>query len=243
MRFILLGMCLFGAVWVSIAQNTIPPLLNDEPLTLTVSENQRASASYTVPAGDAHAITLTVTADESFDPVVMVINSENRLLAYNNNSAQSNRASIHNLWLEAGTYTVIVDSFNGVNEGEVTVTLSRTNPFDEMVSTDDNRIIISVNLPENTRYRYMLPVEADVTYTFTLRDRGNTLDPYLRLLDAENNKLASNDDHGTVDTRLNTLDARIPDWQASTEGMITLEVRDFLGRSGDFELIITQDSE
>lgn len=212
-----------------------------ETFVLSITADHRAKIDYIV---DTEAKYVTIQAhsieDESelFDAVMWIVDSQNHLIAYNDNSSDDHTARIENLFLPPDRYTIWIDSFNGVSEGEVEVQIEPANPFNEVRSaTEDGTITIDVSLPEDTIYRYALELSENDIITISVRDTSGTLDPYLSIL--ENNSLViSNDDHQSPDLTLNRLDSRISDWHVHSDNIYTIEVRDFMGNAGEFELVI-----
>lgn len=193
-------------------------------------------------AEEAQTITLTAQTVESGnmpDAVLWVVDSENHLLTYNDNLGENNNPRIENLYLaQAGIYTIYVDSFNGVSEGEVEILIEQSNRFNEQIVSDETGIQIIASLPEHSLYTYEVELQADAVITITAQDISGVFDPYLRILDSENNALAMNDDHKSADIKLDIFDARFSNWTVPEDGLYQIEVRDFLGRSGEFVLSI-----
>ncbi len=214
----------------------------DDTYTVTISADERASIEYIIE-NEAEYITIQAQSvaeeTDSIDPVIWVVNSQNHLLAYNDNFGEDNSAKIDTLLLVPDTYTIWIDSFNGVSDGDVEVIISLSDPFNEIRSTAENSTIINVSLPQDAIYRYALELSENDTATISVRDISGTLDPYISVLDENDSELVSNDDHQSMDLTLNRLDSLISDWLVSVDGIYTIEVRDFLGNSGEFELVIT----
>ena len=135
----------------------IPIITHDETVNLTVTADNRAVVSYIVDEARHISIEIDKISDE-FDPVIWIVDSNNRLRAYNDNSAESNTAHIETLFLTPDAYTIFVDSFNGVSEGEIELTLQAANPFVESSTVSDDITSIIVHLPEDLVYRYALEV-------------------------------------------------------------------------------------
>jgi hypothetical protein len=190
-------------------------------------------------ADETQTITLAAQAiSENTDAVLWIVDSDNHLLAYNDNFGDDPNPRIENLHLSAGLYTVYVDSFNGVSEGSVELLITSENRFHEQLNSNENTLTISVTLPRNSVYHYTFELSAENIITITAKDTSSTLDPYLRLLDSAGNELASNDDHLNFDILLDVFDAQIANWPVPEDGLYTLELHDFLGREGTFEIII-----
>ena len=205
----------------------------DKPGVL-IYENSTSGSVFTIE---------TRALSEAFDSVVWVVDVDNHLLAYNDNALVSGEietnAYLANLTLiEAGRYTIYVDSFNGVSEGEVEVVLREHDIFAVVVEETDNATIITASLPEDSVFAYPLVLEAPEILTITARDISGTLDPYLRIVDSSGNILISNDDHHSTDLTLNLFDAQIAEWEAPENATYTIEVLDFLGRAGEIEVQI-----
>lgn len=211
-----------------------------ESFLLAVTDENRGSIDYVVER-EAEYITIQAHSieDESelFDPVMWIVDGQNHLIAYNDNFNDDNFARIENLFLPPDRYTIWIDSFNGVREGEVEVQVEPADPFNEVSSATDDTITIDVKLPADAIYRYALELSENDMITISVRDTSGTLDPHLSILE-DNSLLISNDDHQSPDLTLNRLDSRISEWQVPSDNTYIIEVRDFLGNAGEFELII-----
>lgn len=215
---------------------------------LVLGEMLRVNLSTDAPvqlffiADEAQTITLTaqtVESENTPDAVLWIVDSENHLLAYNDNLGENNNPRIENLYLaQAGSYTIYVDSFNGVSEGQVEILIEQVDSFNEQFTSDETGIQITAILPEHSLYTYEVELQVDAVVMITAQDISGVFDPYLRILDSENNALALNDDHNSADIELDIFDARISNWTVPEDGLYQIEVRDFLGRSGEFVLSI-----
>jgi len=143
---------------------------------------------------------------------------------------------------EAGTYYIRIDSFNGVSEGEVEVTISIADKFIPATIEEDTTTQITLRLPPSKVFDYSLSVEAGDLLMIRAHDLSGMIDPVLLLLDEDGNILAQNDDHGTDDLTLDTFDAQISDFAIESDGVLTVQVYDFLGREGSVELTIIQET-
>ena len=236
----LLGILVMSFRVLAQADNSI-----GETFVLSITADNRASIDYLVE-NKAEYVTIQAHSIENeaelFDPVMWIVDSQNLLIAYNDNFNVDNFARIENLLLPPDRYTIWIDSFNGVSEGEVEVQIEPVDPFNEISSVnDDGTITIDVRLPEDAIYRYALELSENDIVTISVRDTSGTLDPYLSILE-NNSPLLSNDDHQSSDLTLNRLDSRISEWHVLSDNTYIIEVRDFLGNAGEFELVIVTTS-
>ena len=236
MRYLLLILLLFPVVALAQGEDSTV-LMPGEPITLSVTDDARASANFNID----RTIYVSIQAQsetEAFDPVVWIVDSSKRLIAYNDNGAEEGNALIDNLYLLSGSYIVYVDSFNGVSEGEVTLSLNIVDPFDTAIEMTDNLVTINATLPEDSIFEYDFSASAGDIITLITRDISGTLDTYLAIYDESGNLIGSNDDHQSTDLSLNLFDSKISEWIAPADGVYTVRVHDFAGDSGHFELII-----
>ncbi|MEM9950843.1 MAG: hypothetical protein AAF846_04535 [Chloroflexota bacterium] len=207
----------------------------DSELLVSVSAERPTTIQFELDEQQYISLQAESTSDE-FDPVLWVVDDAQRLRAYNDDS-QTSSASIDNMLLQAGDYTIYVDSFNGVSEGEVTVSLNTVSPNEITIDEQDDAIIIEGYLLADTVYRHQLAISQD-TISVTVRDLSGTLDPYLVLYEDSEQVIAENDDHAIFDFTLNTFDSHLADVDVSNLETILIEVRDFLGREGQFQIIV-----
>jgi hypothetical protein len=245
MRRVCLILLLLLTLPLSAQEDDVRPLtLNDEAIVTVAAD---APVTLTLDNDTAGAvITITARAVDStqVDPVLWLVDSEARLLAYNHNTLKADglidvAAAIPNLVLPtAGLYTIYVDSFNGVSTGEVEVTIRETDRFNIVVEETGSLHVMRLTLPEDSIFVYPITVQQGDSITITVRDSNRQLDPYIRIVDSNSNPVMSNDDHASADLSLNIFDARIADWQVPVADTYMLEVRDFLGRAGNMLLEI-----
>lgn len=216
------------------------PITLDEPVEVSVVALAPTTLLY--EAQQDGYVTIDVRAleegDAALDSVLWVLDAESRWLAYDDNGGVGSNARLEHLWLPAGTYTLVVDSFSGVGEGRLQVQITASSPYEAEESETEDGLQIAATLPENRVFRYEIDLRAGERLTITVRDTSGTLDPLLRLRDASGTLLASNDDHDSSDLTLNVLDARIVGWDVPAAGTYRIEVLDFLGHSGEFLLRI-----
>lgn len=229
---------LLGLVVIAQAQEN-QQLILGKTLKIHLSADAPVQLLYT--ADEAQTITVSAQAiesDNSPDVVLWIVDNDNHLLAYNDNFGDSSNPRIENLSVDKGDYYIYVDSFNGVSEGDVDVLVKNGNRFNEQIVSTETGVEIYATLPEAALYRYQIELKAEEVLTLTAKDMSGTLDPYLRILDERGNAVAVNDDHSGEDTSLDIFDARITNWTVPEHALYTIELRDFLGRSGEFELKI-----
>jgi hypothetical protein len=242
LRFLLLMLCCLP-VLSGFAQESLV-LLPGESQIIRVSADQPTELLFEI---DQPQTWIEVSAralqtdDPLLDPVVWVTAPDYRLLAYDDNGAPEDDINPHIAALKletAASYRLFVDTFSGVGAGDVEITLTILDPFAIEPIASESGEALHIWLPQGEIFRMEIPVNAGETLTIRARDLSGTLDPLLRLRDASGVLLAQNDDHGSSDTRLNVLDAQLAGWQSGQDQVIQIEVLDFLGRSGRFELLI-----
>lgn len=192
-------------------------------------ETDRYIRIQAVPLGDE---------ETPLDAVLWVLDEQDRLVAYNNNSPESINPSIDNLWLTSRSYTIYVDSFNGVSQGRVELTLETVDPFSQVIENEETLTIIDVTLPEDRVYAHSVEANQGERLSITARDISDRLDTVITIIDESNQILVSNDDHNTENLSLNLFDSRIAEWIVPNTGIYSIEVRDFLGTAGQFQLMI-----
>lgn len=243
-------MCL---VWLmlpaalTLAQSgTITP---DETLRVTVGADAPVELRYN-HADDAAAVQIIAQGipgddDTAPDTIIEVLTDDYERIAYADDRVLSDGeidtdAQFSALMLPAaGTYIIRIDTFNGVTGGEVDVTLTTVDPFDTTQEETNTAQIVKGSLPELMPFRYVLNVAAGEMWQITARDTSGSLDPMLFMYDAAGDLIAANDDHETFDLTLNRLDAQLT-VTAEDDATWTLELRDFMGQSGTFELQLTR---
>jgi hypothetical protein len=224
--------------------NARPLTLNDEAVVTVVVDAPAILTLDNATAGAVITITARAVDGTQVDPVLWLVDSEARLLAYNHNTLAADglidvAAAITNLVLPtAGLYTIYVDSFNGVSTGEVEVTIRETDRFNIIVDETGSLHVMRLSLPEDSIFVYPITVQQGDIMTITVRDGNRQLDPYIRIVNSNGVPVMSNDDHTSADLSLNIFDARITDWQVPADDTYMLEVSDFLGRAGNVLLEI-----
>jgi len=228
------------------AQEDAPLLIPDEPQTVTLSAEAPVVLHYEAEGGEVVTIIAEAMADDESRPdtVLALIAPDDTQMAYNDNTRSEDDglltdAQLQNVRLPvAGTYRVVVDSFNGVTEGEAEVRLTQVDPFAVQVEDSDEGQVVRFVLPMDAAFSFAFTVAAGSRWTITARHTAGSLDPYLRVLDEEGAEITRNDDHGTPNLGLDVFDAQINGWVAPQDGTYTVQVSDVLGRPGEFVLTI-----
>jgi hypothetical protein len=225
-------------------------LVISQPLTVTLVAG---GIQLKYVADKAGVVTVTARSLEEpgiIDTTVEILGSDGRRVPGGYNDDQtvqrphlSERDSvIENVVLPVpGLYTLRLYSFNGVDTGKVEVTLETADIFGATIEESGPNTVIQATLPPNHRYAYAFDAVIGTVLTVTARDTSGTLDPLLVLRDADGRIIAQNDDHmNTSVSELATLDAQISGFEITTSGTYTIEVRDFTGAAGTFELTINR---
>lgn len=230
-----------SALVITQAQDSIP-LQADDPITVTIGESP-AWLSYDGTAGDSISITtLTAVTDTAPDTTIEILYPDGQRLDYNDDTILPDgnlKSDAQLLKLELpvdGTYQIRIDSFNGVSEGEVDVLLTSPTVSLDVLETD-TLTIVRGDIPAGDSLRYEIDLSADTTVSVTVRDVSGTLDPVLSIYDGDT-LLSFNDDHSSDDLTLDVLDAQVNNITLAEDTTLTIDVRDYLGRSGTVELII-----
>ena len=218
--------------------------------TVTLSGEGSTDIPYEV--NESTVVTIIVRNLESENPIdttLQVIDPDGKPLAFNDDhhtqrdDLAATDSVLENLQLTAvGTYTLRLNSFNGVSKGQVELVFEPGDIYEAAIQDDGDTTIITAKLPAFGRYTYTFSSEGSETLTITARDTSGTLDPLLRLRDPSGEVVAFNDDHAAFNLSLDTFDAQIVDFAVAEAGEYSVEVTDFAGRVGTFELTILHNS-
>jgi hypothetical protein len=225
----------------------VPQMLQaNQPLTVALSAAQPVTLTYRVET--PQRVTIRAVGLDGTDPVLLLFNQEGRLLAYRDDvSAGDSSAVLQQIDLAIGAYQLWVDSFSGLLDGRVEVTLTPIDLDARPVSTSRFPFALQLPLPHNESQRISFRGTVGQRITVTARDLSGDLDLRLLLYNDAGNILAENDDHQPSETqqnevqqeetaRLNLLDAQIMQFSLPSDGIYTLAISDFLGTQGEFEL-------
>ncbi len=227
--FILLLLGVMG-IW---AQE--PPQILTETTAILLQTDTPTRVQIEGKVGDI--VLVTAVGGEVIDTIITLINAEGEKIAYADDQVLDGDivrdAHLIIRWTEDTTYTVLVDSFNGVSEGEITLQLERIDTT--LPLKLDERM--SATLFEGSTLRLNYEAEKRETVVISVRDISSTLDPIVRVLDGNGQVLAVGDDNTDSVSGLNTLDTQLT-LDLPTAGVYTLEVIDFLGRAGKVEITV-----
>jgi hypothetical protein len=215
----------------------VPPA---EPIIVTLTGGAGpVDVPYVAAADERLTITARSLAEEPIDVTLEILHDEQQM-AYDDDhgTARDELAALDSAIVDfvppaAGTYTLRIHSFNGAQSGDVEVRVQAL----PLIPNCDTPLH-HATLATNGTAACWLALDAGATLTLAARDVSGTLDPVLRLLDADGAVLAHNDDHAGDDLTLNVLDAKIVDYPIPTDGRFLVEVRDFGSAAGTVEVEI-----
>jgi hypothetical protein len=221
------------------AQDT---LTFNEPITVTLQAEAPVELTFIGQAGQMINLVTYTSGENPPDSTLTLIAPNGLVLAYHDDTrigeeVDSNATLTHILLLSAGEYTLQVDSFNGVSEGDVTVVMSEVAPFN-VLESDETSTRLQADLRVGSTFVYALPSSnTPQTLQITVKDISNSLDPFIRIRNADGEIITTVDDTPNFAELLNLFDSRVSiEIPANTN--YTLEVIDFLGRSGQVEIHI-----
>ncbi len=215
--------------------------------------------TFTGEQGDAVTITLRATGT-GLDPYLILRDAGGRQIAVNDDAPGGGTldAAIENVVLPTdGTYTIVATRFQGqagASGGGFELTLQRGTPVTATPTPAVTAAASPTRPPLAIAYGVTVTgaisdAQFEVRYTFdggrgdavtiTLRRTSGDLDPYLILLNAAGNEVATNDDAedgtGTLDSRINNL----PLPAAGTYTIVATRFQRQAGSSaGEFELTL-----
>lgn len=214
-------------------------LLPDVPITISLSGDAHpVDLVYQADGGEQINISARSMASEPIDTTLEILR-DNQRLAFNDDHKTS-RSGLSRLDSEienfvfpaAGDYTIRINSFNGAQGGAVEIYIESI----PLIAPCEMPLQAG-QLEANGHFSCTLSVDLDSIVTVSVRDTSATLDPRLILLDDNLTQVAYNDDHASVDFSLNTLDSQIRDFKLAAGEQYIVQVSDFSGAAGIFELI------
>lgn len=185
-------------------------------------------------------IVSTTTAD--FDPRlevrdedgVLIAENDSHAFGYNTPLSYADAALLPLVIPADGEYDLEVSSWNDAVGGAFVMAVFR---FGAITPSDSNPQLITGEIVINGRRWLPLEVGAGEVLRITVTAPDDNLDPRVTLYDADGIEIARNDDHGTPDPALRSLDAQISNVITSKAGNYTIEVSQLSG-AGRFEVII-----
>ena len=241
----LLNVLLFLALILA-QSDSITMLEANTPVTIRLDGAAPSILAYDGQAGET--ISISAQALDDIDTVIELLKPDDHRLAYNDDhegdfgDLDSTDSAIFRVALpETGRYTLRVNSFNGVQTGDVAITLVSWESIAEIIEAEDGMMRLRLNLGPDAVYTHTVAVETDNRITITANDPLGRRDLLVILRDGDGTILAQNDDHDTRDLTLDIFDAHI-DYVADADGDLSIELREFLGRAGMIELIIMSKS-
>jgi hypothetical protein len=224
------ALLLLGA-WGIFAQET--PIVVEETTTLTLQADTPLQVQLTGKTGDV--VRVVAVGGEAIDTTLTLLNGDDKI-AYADDTLVNGEvvrdATLLVRWQDDSTYTLLIDSFNGVSEGEVTLQVER---FGSELQLRENEPLVA-SLVEGNTLRLLYTAETAQTVLISVRDVGGTLDPLVRVYDANGQLLVLGDDNTVTDGRFNTLDTEVA--VMLPVGEVILELSDFLGRAGELEILV-----
>lgn len=146
---------------VRIQPITVSGISFDEPISFTLDESTPAHYyEFTAEAGDS--INLSVNSDGSLDTVLTVLYPDGFEFASDDDSGEGFDAELNNLIFDsAGTYILVLSSFDGSSTGEGILTATR-NP---VKSLDEGDVVVTLN---DKAYRDLVVFEGEEGDVITL---------------------------------------------------------------------------
>ncbi|MBZ0279903.1 MAG: pre-peptidase C-terminal domain-containing protein [Anaerolineae bacterium] len=209
--------------------------------------DEQLSALYEFEGRAGDVISFTMTSDD-FDAYLTLQGPNGRTVIEDDDSGGGRNASIDNYTLlESGTYTLIASSNTRTRTGSFVLNITGTSlvltgigeqPTPEPTAIAQSGGEVELNSLVNGA---LTPESATATYTFTtsgaeivmITVTSSIFDPFVTLLDANGDELASDDDSA------GSLNARISDFQLPGAGTYTVVVSSATGAtSGEFTLSI-----
>lgn len=230
----------WGFILALLAREGVNPTiisLDNGVVLVQVSADAPSVLRFEGQSGQGVRIVAQALEVEAVDTTLRLIAPDGKQIAYHDdvliNGVLTRDASVAIVLPQDGVYTVVVDSFDGLQAGAVRVSVVSYDAFGLQETSEGVR----ATLPKGETLYLTRQLGGNITVTVR---GGGVLDPFLRLLDAEGRQLAQADDQeGSLD--LYTLDA-VMTLEALPFGVYTLSITDFLGRGGVVEVMIEQDN-
>jgi len=200
-------------------------------------------------------ITVMAGATGDLDPKVTLLGPDGQVLAENDDHADSDPSlgsldsRISGFILPAeGAYSVVISGFANTS-GAFELTIERAVEGGESIVTpvgpvstpsmDGQEVTLSGQVRAGDTFTYELAANAGNVYTISVRGQDD-FDSRLIISDPEGFVVAENDDHSSEDRTLDTFDSQVESLIIQENGTYTVEVTDYSGDAGSFELAITR---
>jgi len=229
-------------VWLAVISllpiqaQTLPQIEANNPQTLPLTADNPIFVQYT--ADEPQWVTIRAIGD-NMDTTLTLIDPNGDVIVYQDDrpviDAEPIRNAEKNTWLpEAGTYTIRVDSFNGVSEGDVRVSVREFDAYEIETDYQDPEVNHTwANLTPSSGLTLFFGGREGNVYRVTVRDLTGNLDPILRVYDETGELVVFNDDHESDDLTLNTFDAQVEFTLLADRGdTYKFHITDWLGRTG-----------
>ena len=223
-----------------------------ERVTGNVPANGQYTFEFDGTAGEIITLTVRATGPSDFDPRVTLYGPNGALVAQNDDHGEDDPtlgrfdSRLSELVLPAtGTYSAVISGFAGMGGPfELELELAgaestRPQPTAVPTGTPTEERVIYDRIESNDFYLTRIEVNAGDVYTLTVRAIDGDLDPQLYVYDWEDNLVAVNDDHGTIDRSIGQLDSRIQNLIFRETGTYEIEIHGYGDTSGGFALVIT----
>jgi hypothetical protein len=204
-------------------RSQLPQISLDEPMTLSLEGDGPVGVIYE-GEGPIYISANPVDADAPLDVVLSVLDAEFNQIAYQDDASEG-KEQISSLSLPTTVpYTIQVDSFNGLQTGDVELVVSQP----ELSLVDNGSV--EMDLAQGGVLKLALPVSAGTEYIVTARSLDADHDLRLSVYDEDGEQVTSNDDHNSEGESLGSLDARVI-FSAEADVIFSLEITEFLGRA------------
>ena len=238
---------------------TVTPVdvrLTGETDSVTGEVPAGSSFTYNFNGRPNQVTTITAIAGTTgdLDPKVTLLGPDGQLLAENDDHTDSdpNLGSLDSrisdfILPTDGMYSVIVSGFaNTSGAFELTIEraveggISIVTPVGPVStpSMDGGEEVISGQTRAGETFTYDLAASAGDVYSIAVRGEDD-FDSRLIISDPEGFVVAENDDHAGEDRSLDTFDSKVESLIIQESGLYTIEVTDYSGDAGSFDLVIT----
>ncbi len=219
-RFVALILILQTFLALPAAAQTITPLAFDQPATGQITRDVFRQV-YTFSGRAADVISLIMTATSGLDPLLIITDDQNQVIARDDDGGKRFNAAIESLPLpHDGTFFVIATRFGqerGLTTGAFTLTLSHAG----VTGADNASVVLHYgdslvgqigDVPEKV---YAFSATRGDLISITMQRISGDLDPFVILADASGTVQTLSDDDPASP---GTLDAGLRDWLIRKSG-------------------------